>query len=260
MRAGLPWYRVPGSEDLHDRLWSFLRRFLQDAGFDSARLPQKLDSGDIRAVDDLLFTQTCGFDIAAMPKPLPWRIVGAFGYGGRRGTYTSYIMARADSALRNLQELAGHKPAANDLRSYSGFHVFGTLLEEPLVSLRERVRWTGSHLESLRCLRTGEAEFAAIDTVTHDLLRKFAPDTMLGLRILAESAPVPAPPIVTSLHLDEADVIKLRAAFDRLFTEEDARPLREALLLSGFYPMDPEDYRALLQPSAGGAAGMGRTI
>jgi ABC-type phosphate/phosphonate transport system substrate-binding protein len=121
--------------------------------------------------------------------------------------------------------------------------------------LRERVRWTGSHLESLKCLQVGEAEFAAIDTITYDLLRKFAPHTVRGLRILAESAPVPAPPIVTSPRGDPSDLAKLRAAFLRLFAEEQTRPVRDELMLSGFYPVEPEDYRTLSKPSAAGIGG-----
>jgi ABC-type phosphate/phosphonate transport system substrate-binding protein len=238
---------VPGTEALYDELWRRLRLSLENLGY-PARLPASLERGlrpdEALTRADLLFTQTCGFDIARKDPPLT--VIGALAYGGRPGTYTSYLVVREDAPWRAARELRGLTLAANDPRSYSGYHVWRQWIPNEGSGFFGKVNWTGSHLESLRALREGSSQTAAVDSVTYSLLRKFSSSSLEGIRVLAESKPAPAPPLVTLPSRSAREVRLLRDAFSLLFRERATSSLRAELGLSGFFLWREEDYARLM--------------
>lgn len=247
MQVSFPWYEVPGSEQLYDELWTQLRAHLLSEDFADEDLPLKLNRAlshdDFLKRSDLLLTQTCGYDIAE-ERPLPWTLIGTWGYGDRPGTYTSYVVVREDSLVTMLDQANGRRMIANGSRSYSGYHVWRSLLGVPPADVFSETQWSGGHVESLRALQISQADIAAIDTVTWELLQKFAPDFLEGLRRVAESAPVPAPPLIASKSLSEEKIKRLKSALRRLFHDPNSYKICRELLITGFYEWRIEDYTA----------------
>lgn len=245
MQVSFPWYEVPGTETLYDELWAQLRAHLLAEGFEDGDLPLELNRSrphdELLKRSDLLLTQTCGYDIAE-ERPLPWTLIGTWGYGDRPGTYTSYVVVREDSSIVTLDQVCDRRMIANSSRSYSGYHVWTALLRTPSIDVFSQIPWSGSHMQSLRALQSGQADIAAVDTVTWDLLQKFAPDFLEGLRPLAESAPVPAPPLISSRDLPPQKIERLKNVLRRLLHEPESYKICRELLITGFYEWRIEDY------------------
>ncbi len=248
MLASLPWYEVPGTEALYDALWAEVRGFLKPF---SHPIPTKLTRGEpldkILTSPDLLVSQTCGFDIAE-DLPVPLAVVGSFSYGNPHGTYTSFLVTHEKAEIRSLADLARKTFVANDPRSFSGFHVMRQLFADPSKTFRQ-IYWSGSHLESLKFLQARAADLAAIDSVTYSLLRKFAPHYLKKTRLIFETEPVPAPPLVTSAARSKEEVAAIRAAFQQLFQREKSRAICHELLIEGMHVWPREEFQKLAAPA-----------
>ncbi len=74
---------------------------------------------------------------------------------------------------------------------------------------------TGSHRASLAAVAQGRADAASVDCVTFGLLRRHAPRTVAGLRVLAETAPAPSLPFITRADAPAEELAALREALDQ---------------------------------------------
>jgi ABC-type phosphate/phosphonate transport system substrate-binding protein len=74
------------------------------------------------------------------------------------------------------------------------------------------VKWSGSHVASLRMVREGAADIAAIDCVTYAYLREDDPASAEGLSVLAYSAPSPGLPLIASSAAPPELLDRLRRA------------------------------------------------
>ncbi len=102
-------------------------------------------------------------------------------------------------------------------------------------------RWTGSHVESVRAVRTGEADLASIDELTWAHLRRLEPELVDGLHVVGRGPWIPSPAVITrSGRVDE-----LRRAFAAALEDPATRGPRATLLLTGFVPLDVAEYDAL---------------
>jgi ABC-type phosphate/phosphonate transport system substrate-binding protein len=75
---------------------------------------------------------------------------------------------------------------------------------------------TGTHLESLRAVRTGRADLAAIDCVTHGLATLHAPELLEQTRILTMTDATPGLPFVTTPRTEASEMIALRGALTKV--------------------------------------------
>ncbi|MEM9231878.1 MAG: PhnD/SsuA/transferrin family substrate-binding protein [Pseudomonadota bacterium] len=195
VEVSLPMYALPGTAAHWSVLWRHVRSMLRAERIDApARLsrPEDLDAHWRRR--DLLLSQTC-----AMPYRLGLHkrlaLVGAFDFGlfdCPPGYYRSALVVRQNekSPLRILLDHGRH--AINAADSQSGcwaLRQFGVTGPAGIVS--------GSHAMSLHAVRSGVADFAAIDLQSWRLLRQL-PDHISGLRIAAYSRPTPGLPLVTA--------------------------------------------------------------
>lgn len=247
MIASLPWYEVPNTELLYDELWNYLRVNLYQEGF-KYETPLNLERNKsldyILAEPSLLVSQTCGFDIAEqLPNPL--RVIGTFSYNSKSGTYSSYIVVHENSRFYKLSDLVDKSFVANDPRSFSGYHAMAYILKKKPTEFFRHIFWSGSHLDSLRFIQSYTADVAAIDRNTFELLRKFSPQNLAHIRIIAESDRVPAPPLVTSVNWNEDEFLSICRAFKRLFTELESRALCRKLLIEELVLWGNDDYKTL---------------
>jgi phosphonate transport system substrate-binding protein len=111
--------------------------------------------------------------------------------GGRK-TYLSYILVRKDGPIQELSDLQGKRFAFGSALSTSSHLVPRAILVEaglePGVNLH--CSYFGHHEEAARAVQLGEADACGIRDIVGDrFLRR-------GLRLLAESDPIPNFPVV----------------------------------------------------------------
>lgn len=155
---------------------------------------------------NLLLAQTCGY-------PLMTQLRGEVQVIGRpvyrlphsaAGSHCSLLLVREDDPRQSLADFFGSHGLINGEDSNSGMN----LLRHRLAPLQRDGRFfaqvsvTGGHRDSLRWLREGRGDLAAIDSVTYDYLARDHSDEVLGLRILTTSAPGPCLPYITALDVD----------------------------------------------------------
>lgn len=159
----------------------------------------------------LLLTQTCGY-------PLMTRLRGEVRVVGRPvyrlphsadGNHCSVLLVREDDPRQSLAEFFGSHGLINGQDSNSGMN----LLRQRVAPLQRDGRFfgevsaTGGHRDSLRWLRQGRGDLAAIDSVTYDYLARDHSEEVRDLRILTLSAVGPCLPYITAL--DDPEPIRL---------------------------------------------------
>ena len=236
-------YDMPHLRDAHDRYWQGIRNAL---GEGPETLTRDGDPWDHWRSPDLLLSQTCG---------LPYRarlhgtvtLVGTPDYGlpdYPPGHYFSYLIRRGDDP-RDLAELTRQGVMAfNDPLSQSGWAA-------PLAHMARgrlkpaKVTQTHSHLDSIRAVLSGDADYAAIDAVTLLLWGADDMDAMAFLEAFDRTEPTPALPYVTALGHDPAPLAAAIATAIGNLSHEDHCDLR----LRGLVQIPASAYLALPIPA-----------
>ncbi|MCR9244641.1 MAG: PhnD/SsuA/transferrin family substrate-binding protein [bacterium] len=139
-------------------------------------------------------------------------------HDGESPVYYSDVVVRSDDSAQSFEELENRVWGYNDTCSLSGyFAALQQLRNTGCTSnyFRER-RCTGSHVQSLRALLTGEIDAAAIDSTTLTLSRKEDPAITERLRVIASWGPFPVQPMVARADLDATLHQRITAAMLRL--------------------------------------------
>jgi ABC-type phosphate/phosphonate transport system substrate-binding protein len=199
--------------------------------------------------DDVLLTQTCGYPyMKSLRGAVTLVATPCFDFPGCEGSdYSSVIVARAGGEVHALADARGLIAAANDPHSNSGMNVL-----RHAVSLLARegrffgeVKWTGSHAASLRLVREGEADIAAIDCVTYGYIREEMPESLRGTRALQYSALTPGLPLVASRAVPEELLVRLREAL--LAPGALLRSHMQALHIRAFRRCAEQEYERILR-------------
>jgi ABC-type phosphate/phosphonate transport system substrate-binding protein len=246
--ASLAMYPFGGWRAATEALWSEVRREMPD-------LPPLAEWPGTPHQDwrdpDLVVSMTCGWPLVTSLAGTV-RVVGAFGY--RTPTwagdhYRSVIVARSDDTRAwDIDRIAAVDTAAvNSTDSLSGW--------VSLLDVRHRTTgrrsWpgttviTGSHLASLAAVRTGTADIASIDAVTHAHVRRDRPDLLAGLAVVDVGPLVPCLPLICRIDRDDDWVDSLRAALD-IATRRTATAAA-TLMIDGFSPLDESAYSGLVE-------------
>ncbi len=235
-------YDRPGTRGAYAALWSLVRDGLRAQGIAA---PHMLD----RAVaynavwnrDDLVLGHICN---------LPWRTtyrgrltaIGASDYaipGCAPGYYRSVFVVRRQDADRGLAHMVQRRIVANAPDSQSGF---GTVLglARDLGVVLPPVAFTGSHDASVAAILSQNADFAAIDAHTWDLMQR---DTagLQDLQVIGVSPASPGQTFVTGPGRDPAPYLAaLNAAIAAL-----SAPTRRTLGLRRVIPLPACAYDAV---------------
>jgi phosphonate transport system substrate-binding protein len=164
--------------------------------------------------------------------------------GAGRPVYFSDIVVRANDRARSFADLLDARWGYNDRESLSGYYsVLQTAAEHGAdASFLGRLHDMGSHLASLRALRRGAIDAAAIDSTV--LALRWRQDRALGtdLRVVHGLGPWPIQPIVMRRSLPVRFKAALTSAVGTLAaTPERQRALRR-WLVSGVAPMTDADF------------------
>ena len=199
MRAMISMYDMPERRAAIDAWWAGLARHWRAAGLgdipDTAHMPQDLYA--LWQAPDLFIAQTCGYPLTHQLKGhvtlVATPVYAVDGCTGPR--YHSVIVARRESDVRTLDDVAGRIAAINGYDSQSGWNA----LRHSLIGKGgpARIVETGGHRNSLAAVRDGRADVAAIDCVSYAHLQAVAPQEVAPLSVIARSASAPALPYVT---------------------------------------------------------------
>jgi ABC-type phosphate/phosphonate transport system substrate-binding protein len=243
MIASLPMYDLPEIRWATDAWWRGLSRYI-GVECELERAPAYRRCWDS---PELVFSQTCGYPLThALRNKVGLVATPHYDADGCDGPlYCSILLAREASAPEKFR---GKIAAFNGPDSMSGMLAL-KLAFAPLAEGRRffsRAIETGSHLNSLDAVRTGEADVCAIDAVTLALARRYRPGAVEGLVEIARSPRVPGLPFITSGKRN-AERAALLEGLARAFSDPELAPARSALLLTGYSVLKDSDYDTILR-------------
>ncbi|WP_249674393.1 phosphate/phosphite/phosphonate ABC transporter substrate-binding protein [Pseudomonas abieticivorans] len=194
----------------------------------------------------LLLSQTCGYPLMTRLKDQV-RVVGRPCFDlpdAKAGEHCSLLVVNQQAPWQQLAELRGGRGVINSEDSNSGMN----LLRHALAPLAQKGRFfshlsiSGSHRESLRRVAAGEADLAAIDSVTFAYLARYAPEVVHGVRVLGRTASSPTLPYITSAH--GLPVEQLREAMNSALLQ--LPEVAHLLAIKAVLPAQLHDYAVLL--------------
>ena len=255
-KVGLPMYDPPELHSTVDAWWNGLSRAIRAEGVED--VPDELDGNlsldALGGAPDLLLTQTCGYALtgrwASRLRYLATPRHAAAGCNG--SSYCSWIVVSADSRARGIEDLRGARCSINQRISHSGYNALRALIA-PLARdgrFFGSVSESGGHAESLAQLERGEVDVAAIDCVTHALLRRCRPHLIAATRIVGRTRQAPGLPYATRFNASPGLVRKLRAALARASHDPDLRAVRAELLIAAFDVLPSGSYACMAQMEA----------
>lgn len=249
--ASLPMYCLPEMEAANSALLAALQRRLRAKGIVASRTGA--DRG--HEADDVgsrvLFTQVCGYPLFKHYRD-QYRMVATPHYalpGCVGSSHRAFFMVRAEDPARRLEDLRGRIFGCNSLLSNSGMNLPRLSLAriaggKPFFS---SIVMTGAHVTSLERLDKGVIDVCSIDNVTWGFFRKFRPIVAERYRILAETAPSPSLPFVTSVDTTESDALALAEALHEIANDPQTAGIRGVLELSALSVPDVAAYERLAE-------------
>ncbi|MEF0940988.1 phosphate/phosphite/phosphonate ABC transporter substrate-binding protein [Rhizobium sp. BR 362] len=236
-----------------DALWAYIRDRLRKAGISD--VPETLEKGithdEAWLRPRLLLAQTCGFPyvkhlrgkVQLVATPV-YELPGCDGPSMR-----SFIIVRRDSPAETLADLRGTTAAINDPGSNSGTNLFRAAIA-PLAEngrFLGRVIETGGHLLSIDAVTAGRADVAAIDCITFGNAKRFDPDRVAGVRILAETVSGPGLPFIIGWETSPEELALLRQILADIAGEPALADVRDTLSLRRFEVLGDADYEPLAE-------------
>ncbi|MFN4130921.1 MAG: phosphate/phosphite/phosphonate ABC transporter substrate-binding protein [Paracoccaceae bacterium] len=248
MIASLGMYDRPETAAANDVLWALIRDGLTLRGLSA---PDALTRGAAAywpawQSPDLLLSQTCGLPFRAQLHPRV-TLIGTPDYGVEGcapGYYRSVLIARLDDPRRTEADFSTARLAFNDPSSQSGWAAAQQHFSARGLTLRPTLQ-SGGHRASALAVADGQADFAAIDAVTWELLTRHEEFTRT-LRVFAQTCPTPGLPLITA-QAAQAEVLyeTVALAIDALSDAD-----RHTLNLRGLARIPARDYLSLPIPPA----------
>ncbi len=251
--ASLPMYDMPEYTEATDAWWRGLARAMTREGIED--VPGALKRGEefvnLWRDPNLLISQTCGYPLTHEYKDdlrlIATPVFSVPGCDGAR--YCSFIMVREDDPAKEPADLKGRVAAFNGIESQSGYSALRAVFAPHSKDGKffARTMESGGHAASLDMVAHGKADVCATDCVTYALLARYRPDTVRGLRVLAEGPSAPGLPYVTRASMDEDNVARLRAAVTAAALDPGLADARDALFIAGMQAMPVSAYARIAE-------------
>ncbi|OWW04728.1 phosphate ABC transporter substrate-binding protein [Rhizobium sp. R72] len=239
--------------DATAELWRYISNYLRhEAGLSGvpAELDRSLPYDEAWLHPDLILAQSCGYPYAKRLRGSV-RLVATPTYnlpGCDGPLMRSFIVVHNGASARSLADLRDLTAAVNNHESNSGSNFFRAEIAPRAQGGRffSKVIETGGHAASITAVAEGSADVAAIDCVTFGNIRRFEPERLSNLRILAETTSGPGLPFVTSSGSSDEEVEQLQNALQAAISDPSLALVRDRLALSGFATLADADYEPLL--------------
>lgn len=168
-------------------------------------------------------------------RATPFQPAGAF--------YLSLLIVRADSGITDVAALRGKRLALVDPESTSGAlvprRVFATQVGTGLESYFAQVGYSGSHLQSVHRLLSGQVDAAFVGSQNLAWATAADPEAARRVRVLWKSDAIPTDPIVVRGQLCGPVKAKIRD----VFLDRAAAPGRPGVVR--FVPVSDKDYQSV---------------
>ena len=156
---------------------------------------------------------------------------------GGRSEYRSYLIVGQSSAAVTIDDLRGAVFAFTDPLSLTGHKVMvdelGQRDETPESFFRESF-FTHAHDNSIRAVREGLADAAAVDSLVYDYLADTTPDEISGTRVIWRSDPYPIPPLVVPSGMSDDQFAALQDTVLGLADDRGAQTFLNHLRIDRF--------------------------
>ena len=225
---------------------------LLDAGSDQ-EISLRFDSDQALLCDPaLLFGHTCGYPLMIHLKDrLSPFCVPVFDVPGSDGKfYSSRFIVGAKSDIASLADCREKVAAINAPDSNSGMNVLRYAISDldPAGQFFSSVITTGGHLASLEAVVNQQADIAAIDCVSYQLIEDSQPELMERVRSLGNSVKTCGLPfVIPGPNSSDSEML-----IDNLNRALALAPdtVREKLHLLGFEPVTLDDYQGIVDIEA----------
>jgi len=189
------------------------------------------------------FSRSAGMQPIAAPVPSPPRYAGM-------PRYCSEFLARDESGWTRLEEAFGHRFGWMAGDSQSGFNAPRAFLARFASAQRPRlfsesIGPLGNPAKALEALVEGKVDLVALDSFYLDLVRRYQPEKLAGVRIVETTAWTPIPLLVAAPSVDSGVVRRLREKLAGLHREPGYGALLESVLLARFVEPDAPSYAGL---------------
>ena len=236
------------------KLFSVFIRQAFSSGISAQALPQSIAQGirfdtEKKAYlsPDMLLGHVCGYPYLQSW----WRThepvcVAEFDLPGTRGQmYSSWLVCSKDHPARNLADFAGGVAAFNDLNSNSGMNVLRYAVSTTGKGKEFFFRGveSGSHLDSMRLVASGEADLAAVDAISYHHAIRLEPILENALRIVSQSVSTPGLPFIMhrGANIKKTTLVDaLNGCIDQLDSES-----KSTLRINRFSAIHHEDYQCI---------------
>jgi len=171
--------------------------------------------------------------------------------------YFAAIITRADSGIRNLEDLRGKTFAFGDSLSTTGNVVPRQMFKQrgidPVRDFKQ-ILYSGGHDATVLAVLNGKVDAGATyanspdskDTAWMRYLKN--PEDVEKIRAIAFSEPIPADNLVISANLDEKIAKKIEETFIELSRDPKGKTmLRDLYQIDGFVPASDKDYDSVRQ-------------
>jgi phosphonate transport system substrate-binding protein len=169
-------------------------------------------------------------------------------------TYRSLVIVRDESSIRSLEELRGRRFAFSDELSLSGRTYVVRWLQDrghdPSRFFSSSI-YTQSHDRSVKAVVAGLVDGAAVHSGVYAHLLRHDPDLARQLRVVHESPPFGAMPVVASTSMPRAERERLRDALVRLNEDPEGAAALRTLEFDGFEVPPPGLFASAAQVVAG---------
>ncbi|MGO4743736.1 phosphate/phosphite/phosphonate ABC transporter substrate-binding protein [Serratia quinivorans] len=246
MQVSLPMYGV--THQPAESFWQVLRGKLLKLGL--PQLPERLiwpqDLAQHWQQNDLLLSQTCGYPlVSSLPQV---QLIGTYHYrveGCEGPNYRSWLVVRDDEPGERLEDFRGRIAAYNSTDSQSGHNSLRALIA-PLAQngkFFSAAVASGAHYQSLRLIKNRQADIAAVDCVSLELLKRMQPQALAGLKIIGQTAGVPGLPLITSAQTPPEQLEILRAGARAMLGEA----VSDSLLIGDFSLVPRSAYQKITE-------------
>ena len=109
---------------------------------------------------------------------------------------------------------------------------------------------TGAHLDSIAAVASGNADVCSVDCVTFALCKKYAPDCVEGVKVIARGPAAPGLPLITSISNDDRTLEDLRRALNAFVEDTSSIEVRNAALWTGVSQLNAMEYNAAIAACA----------
>jgi len=262
-KVALPWYDLEVVRPLTDSFWTGLREHLINERIDGGLIPEKLDRNehysDQWMSDKLLISQACGYDLVSGLNP-KIQIIGSPVFSLNdvpAGSYFSYIISSQKNKISKISDFTNKVVVVNSKQSHSGRNALVNVVASEFKSLNifKKVIVSGSHEKSIQLIQSGVADLASIDCITFNILLRYSPEKLKGIRIIQQTPMAYSPPYVISNNCSEDLYGKVKKAFRNCFNDPSLSFVCEGLFLKSIVFPEVDSYLPMLKQGASSLMG-----